>query len=163
MLSEEEKKAIEIVKGLKTYYEAYYLLEDEEIKENEEKNEAIDTVLSLITKLERKILDYDEIIARLEEENTKKDKLIIEQLKEDIRLQKELNEENNRCMILANNNKFKEQVIDLMASNIELQQYANIDTSNLDLVCENLKCNKKCKLVKKDCIKQYFERKVEDD
>ena len=115
MLNEEEKKAIEIVKGLKTYYEAYYLLEDEEIKENEEKNEAIDTVLNLITKLERKIYDYDEIIARLEEENTKKDKLIIEQLKEDIRLQKELNEENNRCMILANNDKFKEQVMDLMA------------------------------------------------
>lgn len=78
MLNEEEKKAIEIVKGLKTYYEAYYLLEDEEIKENEEKNEAIDTVLSLITKLERKIYDYDEIIARLEEENTKKDKIIDE-------------------------------------------------------------------------------------
>ena len=53
--------------------------------------------------------------------------------------------------------------IDLMAENIELQQYANIDTSNLDLVCEKLKCNKKCELVEKDCIKQYFERKVKDE
>ena len=78
MLNEEEKEAIEIVKGLKTYYEAYYLLEDEEIKENEEKNEAIDTVLNLITKLERKIYDYDEIIARLEEKNVEKDKIIDE-------------------------------------------------------------------------------------
>ena len=65
MLNEEEKKAIEIVKGLKTYYEAYYLLEDEEIKENEEKNEAIDTVLNLITKLERKIYDYRTVRAKL--------------------------------------------------------------------------------------------------
>lgn len=30
-------------------------------------------------------------------------------------LQKELNEENKRCMVLANNDKFKEQVIELMA------------------------------------------------
>ena len=56
--------------------------------------------------------------------------------------------------------KEQEKQIDLMAESIELQQYANIDTSNLDLVCEKLKCNKKCELVKKDCIKQYFERKV---
>ena len=56
--------------------------------------------------------------------------------------------------------KEQENQIDLMAESIELQQYANIDTSNLDLVCEKLKCNKKCELVKKDCIKQYFEDKV---
>ena len=56
--------------------------------------------------------------------------------------------------------KEQEKQIDLMAESIELQQYANIDTSNLDLVCEKLKCNKKCELVKKDCIKQYFEDKV---
>lgn len=54
----------------------------------------------------------------------------------------------------------KDKQIDLMAESIELQQYANIDTSNLDLVCEKLKCNKKCELVKEDCIKQYFENKV---
>lgn len=30
-------------------------------------------------------------------------------------LQKELNEENKRCMVLANNDKFKEQVIELMS------------------------------------------------
>ena len=59
--------------------------------------------------------------------------------------------------------KQKDKQIDLMADNIELQQYANIDTSDLDLICESLNCNKKCELIKKDCIKQYFERKVEDD
>ena len=56
--------------------------------------ETIDTVLSLIKE---------------------QDKIINEQLKENVKLQKELNEENKRCMILANNDKFKEQVIDLMA------------------------------------------------
>ena len=50
-------------------------------------SEKIDTVLSLIKEQEKKI------------EN----------------LQKELNEENNRCMILTNNDKFKEQVIELMS------------------------------------------------
>ena len=41
--------------------------------------------------------------------------LIKEQQEKIENLQKELNEENKRCMILANNDKFKEQVIDLMA------------------------------------------------
>ena len=47
-----------------------------------------------------------------------KDKIINEQLKENVKLQSELNEENKRCMILANNDKFKEQVIDLMADKL---------------------------------------------
>lgn len=51
MLSEEQ--AIEIVSNLKTYYEAYYLLSNEEIEENEEKNEAIKIVLNLITRLKK--------------------------------------------------------------------------------------------------------------
>lgn len=160
MLNEEEKKAIEIVKGLKTYYEAYYLLEDEEIKENEEKNEAIDTVLSLITKLERKIYDYDEIIARLEEENTRKDKIINEQLKENIRLQKELNEENKKCMILANNDKFKEQMIDEMAGYIAIIQDCPNENCGANLDCEN-----RCTVndtIEEECWKMYFERKVRE-
>ena len=45
--------------------------------------------------------------------------LIKEQQEEIEKLQKGLNEENKRCMILANNDKFKEQVIDLMAEYIE--------------------------------------------
>lgn len=53
MLSEEEKEAIEIVSNLKTYYEAYYLLSNEEIEENEEKNEAIKIVLNIIDRLQK--------------------------------------------------------------------------------------------------------------
>ena len=41
--------------------------------------------------------------------------LIKEQQEKIENLQKELNEENKRCMILANNDKFKEQVIELMS------------------------------------------------
>ena len=44
--------------------------------------------------------------------------LIKEQQEEIGSLQKELNEENKRSMILANNDKFKEQVIDLMADKL---------------------------------------------
>lgn len=54
------------------------------------------------------------------------------------------------------------KIIDLMAQNIELQQFANIDTTDIDLICKRLHCNKKCRLVSKECIKKYFERKVED-
>lgn len=60
--------------------------------------------------------------------------LIKEQQKEIESLQKEVNEENNRCMILANNDKFKEQVINLMALSILnyddqliINRYKNID------------------------------------
>ena len=50
------------------------------------------------------------------------------------------------------------KIIDLMAQNIELQQFANIDTTDIDLICKRLHCNKKCRLVSKECIKKYFTR-----
>ena len=72
--------------------------------------------------------DFDEEATYLREESymletvlsmlKEKDKLINEQLKENVKLQKELNEENKRCMILANNDKFKEQVIDLIVEEL---------------------------------------------
>lgn len=55
------------------------------------------------------------------------------------------------------------KIIDLMAENIELQQYANIDTTDIDLICKRLHCNKKCRLVSKECIKQYFESKSKEE
>ena len=91
---------------------------------------SLDTVLSLIKQQQEEIAKYEKIYKEYD----------------CYRWVKELNK--------------KDKQIDLMAESIELQQYANIDTSNLDLVCEKLKCNKKCELVKKDCIKQYFADKV---
>lgn len=82
--------------------------------------------------------------------------LIKEQQEEIENLQKELNEENNRCMILANNDKFKEQMIDLMAEyiaslDIEEDICANIENNN---------CDKMALGEYENCIKQYFANKV---
>ena len=50
-MNEEEKKAIEIVKGLAVYYDDYSLLDEEEIEENESVNKSIELILNLIEKL----------------------------------------------------------------------------------------------------------------
>lgn len=108
------------------------------------------------------IQDIDTVLSMLkeqQEENKKKDKIINEQLKENVKLQAELNTENNRCMILANNDKFKEQIIDLMVEWISERCFYKDDYSNS---CEIIQdsCSKEddCK----ECIKQYFERKVKE-
>ena len=105
------------------------------------------------------VLDYLKELQEQQEENKKKDKTIDEQLKENVKLQTELNTENNRCMILANNDKFKEQMIDLMAEWISERCFYKDDYSNS---CEIIQdsCNKEddCK----DCIKQYFENKAKE-
>ena len=96
--------------------------------------EAIETVLSMLKE---------------------KDKLINEQLKENVKMQKELNEENKRCMILANNDKFKEQVIDLMADFIDKTgagRRAFSCTFRKNYECDENGC--------RSCIKKYFNRKV---
>ena len=56
-----------------------------------------------------------EVLNILKEKDAEIEKL----KKEDIRLQEELNAENKRCMILANNDKFKDKIIDLMARAID--------------------------------------------
>lgn len=50
-MNEEEKNAIEIIKGLAVYYDDYSLLDEEEIKENESVNKSIELILNLIEKL----------------------------------------------------------------------------------------------------------------
>ena len=108
-----------------------------------------------VTLYEEGIEDILSLLNMVEE----KDKIINEQLKENVKLQSELNEENKRCMILANNDKFKEQMIDLMTEWISERCFYKDDYSNS---CEIIQdsCSKEddCK----DCIKQYFERKVEE-
>ena len=49
-MSDEEKKAIEVIKGLAVYYDDYSLLDEEEIEENEEVNNSINIVINLIEK-----------------------------------------------------------------------------------------------------------------
>ena len=89
-----------------------------------------------------------------------KDKLINEQLKENVSLQKELNEENKRCMILANNDKFKEQIIDLMAeyiATLDMEEDICIKTGKNLNECDSMAIGE-CE----ECIKQYFERKCKE-
>lgn len=50
-MTEEEKKAVEIIKGLAVYYDDYSLLDEEEIEENESVNKSIELILTLIEKL----------------------------------------------------------------------------------------------------------------
>ena len=52
-MNEEEKKAIEIIKGLAVYYDDYSLLDEEEIEENESVNKSIELILNLIEKLQK--------------------------------------------------------------------------------------------------------------
>lgn len=61
-MNEEEKKAIEIVKGLAVYYDDYSLLDEEEIEENESVNKSIELILNLIEKLQKELKQKDKII-----------------------------------------------------------------------------------------------------
>ena len=136
-----------------------------------EQREAIDN-LSEIVKLSKEelqkengnitaILDYkdlkslDTILSLIKE----KDKIINEQLKENVKLQKELNEENKRCMILANNDKFKEQVIDLIAEKLAKAYHYKMNECSLKKKEQNnIDCNKHKDCT--SCIEQYFADKV---
>lgn len=139
MSSEEEKKAIEFFEKRKNICLENANICDENDYDGEaeylrEEKMYIDTVLNIITKQQK--------------EN------------------KELRKGQNSLM--QNRKKWKDRyyklkkkskkIIDLMAQNIELQQFANIDTTDIDLICKRLHCNKKCRLVSKECIKKYFKR-----
>ena len=75
-MNEEEKKAIEIVKRLATYYDDYSLLDEEEIEENKNVNKSIELVLNLIEKLQKENeelkLYNNSITSQLEQMTTEK-------------------------------------------------------------------------------------------
>lgn len=127
-------------------------------KEQEVELDKLKTYLEYAKKdnLDKFILDVktaETVLSMLKE----KDKLINEQLKENVSLQKELNEENKRCMILANNDKFKEQIIDLMAeyiATLDIEEDICIKTGKNLNECDSMAIGE-CE----ECIKQYFERK----
>lgn len=96
-----------------------------------EQREAIDTLKGIT---ENDLLNYWEGTERPYNAIQIALSLIKEQQEEIGSLQKDINEENKRCMILANNDKFKEQVIDLMAlaiinydGQLVINRYKNID------------------------------------
>ncbi len=54
-MNEEEKKVIEIVQGLKVYYDDECLLDEEELEENKTVNNAIDTLINLVEKQQKEL------------------------------------------------------------------------------------------------------------
>ena len=80
--------------------------------------------------------------------------------KENEKMQAELNKENNRCMILANNDKFKEQVIDSMTKWIsERCLYIDEWGNSCDIIQDS--CNKRDNC--EQCIKEYFSNLVKGE
>lgn len=76
-MNEEEKNAIEIVKGLAVYYDDYSLLDEEEIEENESVNKSIELILNLIEKLQKENEKaLDEYMKWQKQELNQKDKII---------------------------------------------------------------------------------------
>lgn len=127
---------------------------------SEEEKQAIELLNTF--KFRQKTLNYNKICL----EDVKNVEIITNLIK---KLQKE-NEElrKGQNSLMQSRKKWKDRyykskaksrkIIDLMAQNIELQQFANIDTTDIDLICKRLHCNKKCNLVDKNCIKKYFRR-----
>ena len=83
-MTEEEKKAIKIVKGLAVYYDDYSLLDEEEIKENESVNKSIELILNLIEKLQRE----NEELKNQEETARKVNELLVERYSTSIPVKK---------------------------------------------------------------------------
>ena len=146
MLSEEQ--AIEIVSNLKTYYEAYYLLSNEEIEENEEKNEAIKIVLNLITRLKK---ENEDIQNRKEHQE-----LRFKKYKEDMEKQ---HEEIYEDLVFEKEEKDKQ--IDLMAEYIDKCNYVDSEECQFQYDFKIKGCIEKGDCI--DCIKQYFENKAKGE
>ncbi len=117
-------------------------------KENKNKINKADELIKIQETVLNMLKEKEERIEYLQRSCERKEQSLIEEQQENADLTVKIEK--------------KDKIIDLMTKSIELQQYVNIDTTNLDLICNEFKCNKKCKLVKEDCIKQYFERKVEE-
>lgn len=83
-MNEEEKNAIEIVKGLAVYYDDYSLLDEEEIEENESVNKSIELILNLIEKLQKE----NEELKNQEETARKVNELLVERYSTSIPVQK---------------------------------------------------------------------------
>ena len=142
MLNEDEKKAIEILERIKNMKfnitSSFY--SSGTISLSIEEKEAIETVLNELEKKDKEIEQLEIKIDNLAEEQNEREKYTH-------KLEKELNEENNRCMILANNDKFKEQIIEEMAEElVEAHEWFYSEFDNF---------------TKEDFI-EYFTKKVED-
>ena len=81
-MSDEEKKAIEVIKGLAVYYDDYSLLDKEEIEENEEVNNSINIIINLIEKQSKEIEELKETLKCTQNSWYEDTKVIEKQFKE---------------------------------------------------------------------------------
>lgn len=134
-MGEEEKKAIEYFKEI--------------IKQTEEANEC-----GLSTNdFSKELKTYNIILDLIEKQNKiieEKDKRINKLNIENQKYFDELNEENNRCMILANNDKFKEQMIDVMSEQLAGLAIYNNDKEETEILGDI------------EEVKEYFRKKAKD-
>ena len=77
-MTEEEKNAVEIVKGLAVYYDDYSLLDEEEIEENESVNKSIELILNLIEKLLKENEQLNAEVNSLKKENEELNEKILD-------------------------------------------------------------------------------------
>lgn len=77
-MNEEEKKAVEIIKGLAVYYDDYSLLDEEEIEENESVNKSIELILNLIEKLSKENEQLRTEVNSLKKENEELNEKILD-------------------------------------------------------------------------------------
>lgn len=77
-MTEEEKKAVEIIKGLAVYYDDYSLLDEEEIEENESVNKSIELILNLIEKLLKENEQLNAEVNSLKKENEELNEKILD-------------------------------------------------------------------------------------
>lgn len=138
------------------------MLDEEETMLSEEEKQAIELLNTF--KFRQKTLNYNKICL----EDVKNVEIITNLIEKQQKENEELRK--GQKSLMQSRKKWKDRyyklkeknrkIIDKMAENIELQQYANIDTTDIDLICKRLHCNKKCRLVSKECIKKYFTRVI---
>lgn len=148
-MSEEEKKAIETLKGLTVYYDDYSLLDEEEIEENDNVNKSIQLIIDLIENQQKELNSLKEIEQLHKEENGK--------------LRVELEQEKEKNKELENQINFNKKTVEIAQTQILVysQGYKdglNKETTATAIVARELELNFirqeiKHKYISKDKIK----------
>lgn len=134
-MSEEEKKAIKIVKGLAVYYDDYSVLDEEEIEENNNVNNSIQLVTSLIEKQQKEIKELKE------------------------KYDKDTHTLQNQLDIANADIAEKDKIIDLMANFMNKRSWKEHQVKDdICFCCKIEYSSEECV----NCIKQYFEKKAEE-
>ena len=154
MLSEEEKKAIEIVKEIKNikFKVTSSFYSNGTISLTIEEKEAIDTVLNLVTRFQKEI-DYQ----KEKRENQKCELAILnDKQKEMNKLINDVKSYKGQFKRQEREIREKDKQIDLMAKYIDNNNYIDSEECQFQYNFKIKKCIEKgdCK----ECIKQYFEK-----